>query len=67
MEEGEPTQLAKIRTLTGRLEEQPLKLGVLFVHVRDGDLVLGVVLVDEIYQNGIGLPVLSCEPQSVIM
>ena len=56
MEEGEPGSLAEVWALTGRLEEQPLELLVLVRVRRSGELVLGVVLVDDIDEDRVGLP-----------
>ena len=43
-------------TLTGGLEIEPLLELALLVGIRDGDLVLGVVVVDEVLHDGVGLP-----------
>ena len=42
--------------MSRRLEEKPLDEGVSLLLVRDSEPLLGVVLVDEVKENGIGLP-----------
>ena len=42
--------------LAGRLEEEPLDEVVALLLVRDRDALLGVVLVDEVEDNRVGLP-----------
>ena len=42
--------------LAGRLEEEPLDEVVALLLVRDGDALLGVVLVDEVEDDRVGLP-----------
>lgn len=44
----EPRRLAVVRTLTGSLEEQPLKLLVLLRLCGDGDLVLRIIAIYEV-------------------
>ena len=42
--------------MAGRLEEEPLDEVVALLLVRDGDALLGVVLVDEVEDDRVGLP-----------
>jgi len=56
VEVGEPLGLAKVWALAGGLEIEPLLELALLVGISDGDLVLGVVVVDEVLHDGVGLP-----------
>ena len=54
----EPADLAEVRALAGCLEVEPLELGVVLVGAgRDGNFVLLVVLVDNVLNYGVRLPV----------
>ena len=58
MVDREPAGLAEVRALAGRLEVKPLELSVVLVGARrDGDLVLVVVLVDDVLDYSVRLPV----------
>ena len=64
--EREPAHLAEVRALAGRLEVEPLELTVVFVGARrDRDLALLVVLVDDVLDYSVGLPVTATRGQKV--
>lgn len=54
--EREPCRLTEVRTLSRRLEEQPLELNVLVVGACDRNLVVRVILVDEVQNDGARFP-----------
>lgn len=56
VEHGEPERLAVVRALARGLEEQPLLLGEAFLDGRVAELVLFVVRLDEVGEDGAGLP-----------
>ena len=51
-----PTRVGCV-PLTRRLEKEPLKLVHLLLEARDRDLVLGVIFVNKVLHNRVGLPV----------
>jgi hypothetical protein len=52
----EPTRLSKVRTLARDLEEEVLVAERAILEIRERNLVLGVVLLDEVENNGAGFP-----------
>ena len=57
MVKEEPACLAEVRALAGSLEVQPLELDeLLVVASRNGDLVFGIVLVNDVLDDRVRLP-----------